>query len=225
MNLVKNILVPVDFSDHSIRAYYYARDLAEQSQARLHLLNVFRAGFPEAEPEDRKERLIGLLNRNSGPTDSAKSCDTESMVHVVTGNPAWQIIRFACDNDIDLIVMGTHGRTGLARIALGSVAAQVLHQSPCPVTMLGPHDGENATLSNAVDVIEPWVGEVCFPDRESGVAALRELLITKLRVDESTANFIAEELEFRRWLVWEQGRWVTIEGNELAEEFQPLFRE
>ncbi len=136
------ILVPTDFSKSSDNALTYAVAFAEKFGASIHLLHVvqdlalfipeaimasppltapveqFRAAAREA-----LDRAIGGLNR-PGLT-----------VHpeVGEGVPAEEIIRVARERDVDLIVMGTHGHTGLAHVLLGSICEKVVRRAPCPV--------------------------------------------------------------------------------------------
>jgi nucleotide-binding universal stress UspA family protein len=120
---VRNVLFPTDFSSYSNHAYLHAVALAENLGARMTIAYV-------AMPDqlERREFWRGQLeqirpaNRNI-PVD-----------HVfLEGDPGAELIRYAGDTDVDLIVMGTHGRTGVDRLLMGSVAEQVLRGAPCSV--------------------------------------------------------------------------------------------
>ncbi|MEI8244163.1 MAG: universal stress protein [bacterium] len=139
---VLRILCPVDFSDSSDHAMRYASALAETFGAELTLLHVVApvmAALPgeTALPDtmlaninelvdacrERLEQIVGKLAA-SGLTVQHK---------VMNGVPFVEIIRYARDAQTDLIVMGTHGRTGLGHLLIGSVAERVVRKSPCPV--------------------------------------------------------------------------------------------
>ena len=139
---IQRILCPVDFSDSSDHAMRYASALAENFGAELTLLHVvapIMAALPgeTALPDtlqadidelaeacrERLELIVGKLV-TSGLTVKHK---------VLNGVPFIEIIRYARDAETDLIVMGTHGRTGLGHLLIGSVAERVVRKSPCPV--------------------------------------------------------------------------------------------
>ena len=141
--MFNRILVPTDFSDSSDAALEYARALAQKFDASLFLLHVieptFTAGAFTNEmyvPETPgmyavllKEALSKFAHRVR-PSDRARYAAT---TEVITGPCAGTIVQYAADRDIDLIVMGTHGRTGLAHLLMGSVAEHVVRAAPCPV--------------------------------------------------------------------------------------------
>jgi len=118
---VRQILLATDFSESSDTAARMARDYARHFGARLHLLHVVWPGADKAMP----------------PSLSALADELRGVVPVLaaveSGSPAVQIVRFAARHGIDLIVLGTHGRTGVSRALLGSVAERVVRTAPCPV--------------------------------------------------------------------------------------------
>jgi nucleotide-binding universal stress UspA family protein len=139
---LKKILCPVDFSKHSDHALRYAVAFARLHKAELHLLHVMEMpvytvsgdtidpGYSveavrELETAARK-RLENLASRVQSEHD-AVSFD------LVTGTPFVEIVQTARKTDADIIVMGTHGRTGLAHVLIGSVAEKVVRKAPCPV--------------------------------------------------------------------------------------------
>lgn len=142
MITLRRILVPTDFSEPSEKALRYGRTLVDVFRASLHVLHVIEepfihgwtsegyiAALPDLRTELQKqaeERLDGLFT----PGDR-EHFRVESLVRF--GHPFNEIIRFAQDGDIDLIVMGTHGRSGLAGLLIGSVAEKVVRSAPCPV--------------------------------------------------------------------------------------------
>lgn len=133
---LRRILVPTDFSEYSAEAMKYACALAEKFDAELHLLHVLEmhvsstpvfAGGLALSPhvqESREAAEKSLLHIASG---------RQAIRATVVGPPFLEILRYARDHQIDLIVMGTHGRSGLAHVLLGSVAERVVRKSFCPV--------------------------------------------------------------------------------------------
>lgn len=133
----KTVLVPVDFSEHSLAAVETALDCAE-GPASLHLVHVLGHLHP-AEPgvvfdvaslEDRRARIQALVDERLGA--KVDGC----AVHLPVGSPGAEIIRVAERIEAELIVMPSHGRTGLARLTLGSVAERVVRHAHCPVLVL-----------------------------------------------------------------------------------------
>jgi len=134
---VNSILVPTDFSQPSDAALHYATDMARTFGAQLYLLHVpgktgenLELNFPVGRFETAaRERLDTLLS----PSD-VERLRPEYALRI--GTPAEEIVRYADARDIDLIVMGTHGRSGVAHLLLGSVAEQVVRAAPCPVLLI-----------------------------------------------------------------------------------------
>src|SRR5215204_1265561 len=141
--IIKRILVPTDFSIYSDTAIHYAGELAARLGARLELIHVvedpFLSGAWAAEAfaassegllaevvEDAKIRLA-----STAATLAARGIGAE--VTVITGPPSATIAEHARDGRFDLIVMGTHGRTGLSHAVIGSVAERVQRTAPCAV--------------------------------------------------------------------------------------------
>lgn len=139
---ISRVLAPVDLSDESRRVVDHAAALSDAYAAPLDLLHVVEeAAYPNAygidpaTPElpnvqDRaREALETLAGRLELRTDPVN-------IHVVAGNAARDIVEFAKANAADLIVMATHGRTGVERFLIGSVAEKVVRRAPCPVFTL-----------------------------------------------------------------------------------------
>jgi nucleotide-binding universal stress UspA family protein len=136
------ILAPTDFSKHSSNALTYAAAFADKFSAELHLLHVVQdlAVFipdmitvaPPVMPTVKQltEAVHVAFDR------LVRENQLERLTHyreVREGSPFYEIVRYAKDKDIDLIVMGTHGHTGLAHVLLGSVTEKVVRKAPCPV--------------------------------------------------------------------------------------------
>src|SRR5205085_283043 len=126
---IRKILYPTDFSSYSNQAYFHAVALAETHGASLTILYVYSQST-EAEAGDRaywRGQLEQIRPTNPGIP----------ITHVlIDGNPGEEIPRYAADAGIDMIVMGTHGRTGKERLLMGSVAEQTLRSAPCSVLVV-----------------------------------------------------------------------------------------
>jgi nucleotide-binding universal stress UspA family protein len=128
------ILVPTDFSPPSDAALSYARLLGKTFDASLHLLHVAgtHSMLPRATMEPRDRVATALHHLRERLTAEDRSPDV-AVLAVEAPDPAAQIVGTARSMDASLIVMGTHGRGGIARILLGSVAEKVVRTAPCPV--------------------------------------------------------------------------------------------
>lgn len=140
--VISRVLAPVDLSDQSELVLHHAAALAESYAAPIDLLHVVEeAAYPNVyglDPltpstpnvQDRaREALETLASKLDLRTDPVN-------VHVLAGNAARDVVEFAEDQAADLIVMATHGRTGLERFLIGSVAEKVVRRAPCPVFTL-----------------------------------------------------------------------------------------
>lgn len=141
---VQRILVPVDFSAHSLNAMQFARDWARRFGSEILLLHVLEpilnyASFglepiaPLLPPEGLREQARTELDKLAKP-DGADS--PRVSVHVREGAAFDQIVNAARDLNADLIVIATHGRTGLSHVVLGSTAERVVRYAQCPVLTL-----------------------------------------------------------------------------------------
>lgn len=152
MGPIKTILVPTDFSPASTYALDYARELAKAFGASLHLLHVVENPFaPGAFMEmyspppgdyvgaleaQAREHLAALLS----PEEQARCA---AVLTVRIGTPAQQILEYLHEQPgVDLVVMATAGRGGVARLMMGSVADRLVRSAPCPVLTLHPHHPE-----------------------------------------------------------------------------------
>ena len=123
---VRTILFPTDFSSYSNQAYLHAVALAEKYRATL--IVVFVAGpGQEADPSYWRGQLEQI--RPANPRIPVEHI-------MLDGDPATEIVRYARDTGVNLIVMGTHGRTGVERLLMGSVAEKVLRDAPCSVLVV-----------------------------------------------------------------------------------------
>jgi nucleotide-binding universal stress UspA family protein len=138
---IRRILFPTDLSEPAAYAWSYALTLAQKFSAEVHLLHVVAPPPRLTEAHAMKfhpEQMVQSLT-----AEAAASLDRQveaprarGMIfhcEVRVGTDYREIIHYAMNQDIDLIVMATHGRTGLAHVLLGSVAEKVARMSPCPV--------------------------------------------------------------------------------------------
>jgi nucleotide-binding universal stress UspA family protein len=139
---LKRILVPTDFSETSAAATQYAIALAESMGSQVHLLHVLDNPLayawgaeafiePPAEYYERIEQRA--RERMEQVLTEAQRKKFDAQLELRTGSPFAEIIGYAEERKIDLIVMGTHGRGAVAHMLLGSVAERVVRRSPCPV--------------------------------------------------------------------------------------------
>jgi nucleotide-binding universal stress UspA family protein len=134
MIVLRNVLVATDFSPPSDAALTYGRALAQQFGATLHLLHVADNDFLRSSPADPHAVAEGkrrTLNRRL--TDEDRTALYARAILEVSDSPAQAISDYALSEAIDLIVMGTHGRTGVSQLLNGSVAERVVRFAPCPV--------------------------------------------------------------------------------------------
>lgn len=133
---LKRILVPVDFSSCSEKALAYAVPLARQFDAVLTLLYVVRiyASAPEMGPVDTEDAEEAKRELDAWQMSRCKEVESNSMLR--RGEPHTQIIDVARELGMDLIVISTHGRSGLARVLLGSTAERVVRHAGCPVLVV-----------------------------------------------------------------------------------------
>jgi nucleotide-binding universal stress UspA family protein len=155
---VRRILVPTDFSPTSEAAYEVAIEFGARFGAALVLVHVhqmpayvFPDGVLPLTPAlfDEIERSISAeLERYAG---RARLAGRTVITHSRIGVVHQEILRETEEGGIDLVVMGTHGRTGLNHVLMGSVAEKVLRRAPCPVLTVGPRHHAEAPAATASD--------------------------------------------------------------------------
>ncbi|MFQ5956606.1 MAG: universal stress protein [Candidatus Brocadiales bacterium] len=142
---LKSVLCAVDYSKCSLEALAYATHFALKNSATLFLLYVidvrhfddfppFEFPGPESETVRRMKKELALKVSD----DVRSKIDVDTIV--TAGIPVQKILNVAREKDVDMIVMGTHGRTGIAHTVMGSVAANVLKKSSCPVLTIRQSD-------------------------------------------------------------------------------------
>ena len=138
MAAINHVLMATDFSEASEPALELAQSFASAFGARLHLLHVIPD--PYAQPwsvEATGAAIPDLLKRweteAEARLDELKPAGVEAHAVVRVGNPYNEIVEYAREQGIDLIVIGTHGRGAIGHMLLGSVAEKVVRKAPCPV--------------------------------------------------------------------------------------------
>jgi nucleotide-binding universal stress UspA family protein len=139
---LKRILIPTDFSEASESAVMYGRALAEAFNASLHILHVIEDPFVygwtgEGYMPDIPSFRETLREQSNKQLDKVLSSPERERFNAQViskfGAPFVEIVRYAKEQEIDLIVMGTHGRGPIAHMLMGSVAEKVVRKAPCPV--------------------------------------------------------------------------------------------
>ncbi len=152
---IKKILLPTDFSDTSKEALKYAVSLAGEYGARLTVLHVINRqllteglnlprviSMEELETEMKKEaaRQMAAFLKEAREAEGIKP-----LTVILDGVPAAEITRYAKDEDVDLIVIGTHGRGAIEHMLFGGTAEKVVRKAPCPVLLVKPAQREFIT--------------------------------------------------------------------------------
>jgi len=157
------ILVPTDFSPPSSAALAMAKALAAQFGASIHMIHVLHDPYataayasdvygylPAGLRETWQREAQTHLDAQLAPAERAQF---RAATRVIFGTPARAIVDYANENAIDLIVMGTHGRGGVAHLLLGSVAERVVRTADCPVLTVRGTAAAWATLSTATEPV------------------------------------------------------------------------
>jgi len=138
--MIKKILVPIDFSDYSKSALKYATEFAKQFESKILLIYVVE---PMIYPADFSMGQVAIPSSDIDFTSKAEEelkklaseINSSLNVEVVikTGKPFVEINDTAAEKDIDLIIIATHGHTGVEHLLFGSTAEKVVRKAPCPV--------------------------------------------------------------------------------------------
>lgn len=146
---LRNVLIATDFSECSQRALLHALGVARRYGSKLHLLHVITpSGYWMSTPEsycaspERLSEAVALARRDAERLIAEQARPLQGLQHrswVATG-AVWEVLREVVEHEnIDMVFVGTHGRAGLRKMFLGSVAEDVFRHSPCPVLTVGPH--------------------------------------------------------------------------------------
>jgi len=154
MTAIARIVVPVDFSTHADRAIDYAMAMGKHFGACVELFHVVEDPFGcggwgsevyVSDLDGLRERVVKEAKARLEARRAAIPASNVTLVATVRmGHVAQTIVDYAADVQADLIVMGTHGRTGVAHFIIGSVAERVVRVAPCPVLTVGAHRIEKA---------------------------------------------------------------------------------
>jgi nucleotide-binding universal stress UspA family protein len=234
--LIRHVLCPVDFSDASSRALDHAAAIARWYNARLTLLTVFTISsvmdVPARTLDDaERARLTRALQRLSARVPGTVT----TTIEVAEASEAHEaILARAKEMHADLLVMGTHGRSGFRRLAMGSVTERVLRDPPCPVLVVPPHasmqapegavqfrhivcavdfsTGSLAALSFALSIAQEAEAELLVLNVIEVPPELTEPGVPPIDVDAIRANAEAERLRKLRALIPTDARkFCTVE--------------
>jgi universal stress protein A len=152
---IRSILLPTDFSDYANHALSYAASLGRQFGASIICLHVIEPVMPAVgytgltEPlplVDLSEQLVESASRELPKIAESEECAGLSVEEIIAhGDAATEIVRVATERGVDLIVIASHGRTGLGRILFGSTAESVVRHAKCPVLVVKPIQAEEGT--------------------------------------------------------------------------------
>jgi nucleotide-binding universal stress UspA family protein len=150
MIVLKNILIATDFSEPSAKALDYGRDLARAYGSTLHVLHVTENIVMRYSPEigfaipDLQADLDRQARQELDKILTADDMNTLKVVPALesAANPANAIVDYARAHEIDLIIVGTHGRGAVQHLIMGSVAERVVRIAPCPVLAVRAHERE-----------------------------------------------------------------------------------
>lgn len=141
---IKRILVPVDFSDSSSKAIRYGAEFAQRFGAELILVHILELPFYPVEqglgmvPPGMPDEVIPEVESRLAEERAAAGVDAAIAVRLIVreGKPFVELIRLAREESVDLIIIPTHGRTGLPHLLIGSTAERVATQATCPVLVM-----------------------------------------------------------------------------------------
>jgi nucleotide-binding universal stress UspA family protein len=148
MILLNSVLVAFDFSDTSKHALTYGHNLARAFGGRLHVLHVAdvistsAAQFYPEGPGDPEAKATELALVYLREVLDAEGSEGAKLAVRVSPNAAHAIVDYAKEIHADVIVVGTHGRSGVSRLLMGSVAEHVVRSAPCPVLVVRPREHE-----------------------------------------------------------------------------------
>ena len=152
---IKNVLVPTDFSAGAQEAVRYAYDLASAVGATLHIVHVLEnpfapGAFMEMYTPPSPEYFVDMERQAEEKLRGLLTTEQRARVHAVLttrlGVPASEILdRIQEEPKIDLVVMATHGRGGVARFVMGSVTDKIIRSAPCPVVTMREHPHPRAS--------------------------------------------------------------------------------
>ncbi len=224
----REILVATDFGEASVAAVSHASKLALESSAQLHLLHVLP--HHEWSPGELADERRHVLERLGTAITADVELALKTVKEVVVGHPADEIVAYARRRGCDLVVVGTHGHNALRRLTLGSVAQQVLRESPCPVAVIRPHGGGGweadggpvfveapiSLESPALDLIDRGRRLAATDVHIDPVSATRYSV--RLRIDGRLVEYCGLESSVAHHLI---NRLKTLAGLDITTSFRP----
>ena len=145
---IKKILLPTDGSDYSFEALRYVSSFASQFNITVYIMTVIEIHHSiydvyadEIALDLQESKIATLVNKRLDETEvKAKGLGIKEIVKITRfGSPYQEILNVANEKAVDLIVMGTHGRSGIAHFLIGSVTEKVIRTAPCPVLVVRPN--------------------------------------------------------------------------------------
>jgi universal stress protein A len=141
--VLKHVLVPIDFSENSKKALRYAIPLAEQFGASITLINIIEPtvfpsdfGFGQMSFPDVEQELVKKAEDELREIGTSVTTKTKIRTVVKSGIPFVEVTNFASEENVDLIIVATHGRTGVEHILFGSTAEKIIRKAPCPALVV-----------------------------------------------------------------------------------------
>lgn len=192
MDAIENILFPTDFSENASNALPYVIDLVRKNNAKLSLLHVY--DIPLAAPSSvfstRVETMSSLSEEIRSKSlerlkEIIKAGDLEEVPHrcyIRQGSVQDEIQKIAKDQNVQLIVMGTKGKSAKRDILIGSIARKVMQQSTCPVLAI-PEDASFHGISNIVHATDLLYNESVVLDFLTQLAKIYSAKLTLLHID------------------------------------------
>ena len=228
MTMPQRILAAVDFSPLSQSVTDHACELAAHHRAQLHMIHV----DPKlAGPADTSQSAHVALNKLSQLLRPQDELDLETKKLVLGGEPHRVIIDYAAQHDVDLIVMGTHGREGIAHFALGSVAERVMRRATCPVQVVKRKPLSDHQLDVAAEAISETFGEQLTGELKETEQRICQVISAAIPCTAPAGRTLLSQLQEREWATWtpqdeqaSSGTWEFVTGMEFLEdaiEFTP----
>jgi nucleotide-binding universal stress UspA family protein len=211
---IRNVLVPIDFSEPSLQALEFALPLLKQFRAELHLVHVFEPDYPLASmavmPLIIPELEVGeRVRRHLRVAAKKYSVDLRrENIHTRRGRPFEEICRLARDKSVDLIIAATRGNTGLKHLVLGSTAERVVRYSPCPVLIMrgvdrrkkASHNGKSRLVLRFEKILVPIDFSDCSMKGLAYAKALAKQCGSKLVLLHSVAlQYYVTNVEYARY--------------------------
>jgi universal stress protein A len=143
----RHILVPMDFSAAAGKALTYAEAFASTFGAKLTLLHVLEPmvlpsefGYSYVPTPEEESRQLEALKKKLNAAAAALETEASTRCEVRIGRPWQEIVEAAREGDVDLLIITTHGRTGLKHVLMGSVAEKIVRHATCPVLVVRPEE-------------------------------------------------------------------------------------